>query len=383
MKLEFQRLSQLQVEHLPFSLTFRPQAPHLFIGDATGNLYCHDVTSGTRLATLQWHKHPVVAVRCYKNNLYSFDQLQNLVSWDLSTLQVNQTYSLEMQGNRPENTIPPQPENYRKGDLVEISYLQRDVDGKYIKLTKSVPLGTVATACFTHSGRYLIFGVDAHPNVIYSKGFSTLYMIDVETGSLVRKFDWEAFFSCEDVGAIDAIAISKDDTQLAASGLDVIYSTVGDWSNSRELIHQWCINDGAEVCCYEYDPYLYTPHEHKKIGLAFSPDMKQLLTNRVGNLCLWNVPSPESRNLIITDEDYNYYELPLHTPGVFDWSSVSNLVAFGSAEGMLRFIDVATVKILFEQKVSQAAIQQVGFSQNGEFLAAYSKDLTFEIWHIS
>lgn len=382
--MEFQKLSQFQSEQLPWCLTFSPQAPHLFIGDAAGNLLCHDVMNGARLTTLHWHEHPVVAVGCYQNDLYSFDQLQNLVCWNLSTFKVNRTYPLTMQGGMPLNTTPQQQKNYRKGDLVEVSWLQRSVNGNYIKLTKLVPLWTVATARFTHGGRYLIFGIDAHPEAFYtSRGVSTLYMIDVETGSLVRGFDWEAFFSCRDVGSIDAIAISRDDTQLAASGLDIIYSSEGDWSNSRELIHQWCIDDGAEVCGYEYDAYLYRPSDHERIDLAFSPDMSQILCSRQGWISLWNVPSPESRLLLVADEECNYHELPLHLPGVFDWSPVSNLVAFGSPEGLLRFIDIAAVEILFEQRVSQAAIQQVLFSKNGEFLAVYSQDLTFEIWSIA
>lgn len=382
MPLQFQRVSQLQVEHLPCSLAFQPQTPHLLIGDTAGNVSCHDVTNGARLATLQWHQYPVVAVGYYQNALYSFDQLQNLVAWNLDTLQVNQIHSLTMQGNMPENTHPQQKKNYRKGDWVEVSDWQRGIDGEYIKLTKLVPLWTVATAHFTHRGNYLFFGVNAHPDVLYGKGFATLYMVDVETGALVRTFDWEAFFSCREVGSIDAIAISRDDTQLAASGLDVIYSSVGDWSNSQELIHQWCIQDGTEVCCYEYFPDLYNPHDHERIDLAFSPDRSQLLIAREGWLSLWNVPSPESHALVVTDMESNYHELPLHSPGVFNWSPISNLVAFGSPAGLLRLIDIAAAEILFEQQVSQAAIQQVQFSQTGEFLAIYSQDLTFEIWHI-
>jgi WD40 repeat protein len=378
---DFHPLSQFQSEQLPWSLTFHPQAPHLFIGDAAGNLLCHDVMNGARLTTLQWHEHPVVAVGCYQNELYSFDQLQNLVSWNLSTFQVNQTYSLSMPGGMPWNSTPQQQKNYSKGDLVEVSWLHKSVNGNYMKLTKLVPLWTVATARFTHGGRYLFFGVDAHQKASY--GVSTLYMIDVETGSLVREFDYSAFFSCRDVGSIDAIAISRDDTQLAASGLDVIYSSEGDWSNSQELIHQWCIDDGEQVCAYEYDACLYRPSAHEKIDLAFSPDMGQILCSRQGWLSLWKVPSPESRRLLVADENCNYQSLPIHSPGVFDWSPVSNLVAFGSPSGLLKFIDIATVEILFEQQVSQTAIQQVLFSQNGEFLAVYSEDLTVEIWSIA
>jgi len=325
-----------------------------------------------------------MALGYHQNDLYSFDQLQNLISWDLSTFQVKQTYSLTMQGGMPLNTTPEQQKNYREGDLVEVSGLQSRRDGNYTKLAKQVPLWTVATAHFTHSGRYLIFGVNSHPQAFYtSRGVAALYMIDVATGSLVREFDWEAFFSCQDVGSIDAIAISRDDTQLAVSGLDIIYSTEGDWSNSRELIHQWGLEDGAEVCGYEYDAYLYRPSDHERIDLAFAPDLSQILCSRQGWLSLWQVPSPGSHCLLVSDEECNSQELPLHLPGVFDWSPVGSLVAFGSPEGCLRFVDIATAEILFKQQVSQAPIQQVLFSQKGEFLAICAQDSTVEIWSVA
>jgi len=381
--MEFQKLSHFQSEQRIECLTFCPQGSRLLIGDAVGDLFCHDVTNGARLMTLRGHEHPVVAVGCCQNDLYSFDQLQNLVTWDLSTFQIKQTYSLTMQGGMPLNTNPQQQTTYTKGDLVEVSWVQSSGDGNHAKLTKQVPLWTVAIARFTHNGRYLIFGVNAHPQAFYtSRGVSALYMIDVATGSLVRTLDWEAFFGCRDVGSIDAIAISRDDTQLAVSGLDIIYSTEGDWSNSRELIHQWCLEDGAEVCGYEYDPYLYRPSDHERIDLAFAPDMRQILCSRQGWLSLWHVPSPESRRLLVADEECNSQELPLHLPGVFDWSPGSNVVAFGSPEGVLRFVDIATVEILFEQQVSQAPIQQVLFSQKGEFLAICFEDSMVEVWSI-
>jgi hypothetical protein len=58
------------------------------------------------------------------------------------------------------------------------------------------------------------------------------------------------------------------------------------------------------------------------------------------------------------------------------------VVAFGSPEGVLRFVDIATVEILFEQQVSQAPIQQVLFSQKGEFLAICFEDSMVEVWSI-
>jgi WD40 repeat protein len=399
MPLQFQRASQFQIEQLsdwdftsefdfkqkPCCLTFEPQTSHLFIGDAGGNLYCHDVRTGAKLATFRWHKNPVVAVGCFQNSLYSFDILQNLVSWNLNTLQVDRVYSLTIHGGMPlfinTERVRESCKKYKPGDLVDVSWVRHSTDGNATQMTRKIPLWTVASAKFTHSGKYLIFGVNNYPEPFPRRAFQKLYTIDVETSSLVREFDWATFFGFQDCWEIDGFAISRDDTQLAASGLHIIYSSEGDWSNCQELIHQWCINDGAEICVYKYNDFLYGPSNHKIIDLAFSPNMNQLLIYREGFLSLWNVPSPESRRLIVDENDCSHSEF-LYLRGVFDWSPVSNLVAFGSPEGILRFVDIDTTEILFEQQVDRSAIQQVHFSQNGEFLAVYSKDLVFEIWYI-
>lgn len=79
------------------------------------------------------------------------------------------------------------------------------------------------------------------------------------------------------------------------------------------------------------------------------------------------------------DDAQFYYDAE---QGVFDWSPIGSLVAFGSLGGKLKFVDISTGDMLFEQQVSDAAIQQVKFSSDGKLLALYSQDLTCEVWRI-
>ncbi len=94
-------------------------------------------------------------------------------------------------------------------------------------------------------GDRLIYGVDSHPDS-FTSGCSSLYLIDIKTASIVREFNSDRFFANLDVSSIDKIAISGDDRQLIASGLDIIYDSIGDWSYCREFIYQWCLDDGTE-----------------------------------------------------------------------------------------------------------------------------------------
>jgi WD40 repeat protein len=325
--MKFERLSQIQIDRSPSCLSFQLHTSYIFSGDAAGNIYCHDLNNGTKVATLKCHQHCIVAIGFYQNYLYSFDKLQNLVAWDLDTFQVARIFSLSIQGT-----------------------------------------STVEIASFTHNGRYLIFV--AHPN-------RPLYKIDVETGILDREFDWGGFFATHDEGSISSFAISRDDTQLAVGGEDRIYSSIGELSCITTNIHQWCLDDGAEICSYYHEYYRNWPEIPDSFDLAFSPDGREILVYD-GAACLDAVPPPESRRLIITDNR----SISLYSSGVFDYSPVANLVASASG-GYIYLFDLNRDEPIFERQISQAAIQQVLFSQNGEFLAVYSEDLTFEVWQIS
>jgi WD40 repeat protein len=379
MQLQFQRLLQFQVELLADSssspiqlscLFLDTQAPHLYLGDTNGNLHCYDVGNGKKLSVLQWHQHPIVAIGRYQSCLYSFDRVQNLAVWDLSTLEVIQTYHLA-----------------QIKELSNRSY-KYDLHHSFEKIygVESVGFSTSKTSRFTDDGRYLFFCVDnlhgVNPNI---------YTIDVTTGSLVRSFNWEDFYRSKDddfyTGEIDAIAISRDGKQLAASGCITFYAiyycentSYPDWTHSRELIHQWSIEDGAEVCCYEYNDHIGGPSAHERIDLAFSPETHQLLAESEGEQRLWNVPKALGERISLDVDDAQFYYDA--EQGVFDWSPIGSLVAFASLGGKLKFVDISTGDILFEQQVSDAEIQQVKFSSDGKLLALYSQDLTCEVWQI-
>jgi WD40 repeat protein len=265
---------------------------------------------------------------------------------------------------------------YNLHESFEKIYRARDASG----------FSTSKTSRFTDDGRYLFFCVDdshgVNPNI---------YKIDVTTGSLVCSFNWEDFYRSEDddfyTGTIDAIAISRDGKQLAASGCITFYEiyydagfSYPDWTHSRELVHQWLIEDGVEVCCYEYNDYILGPCTHERIDLAFSPEIHQLLVESEGEQRLWNVPKAVGERIILDVDDAQFYYDAQQ--GVFDWSPIGFLVAFGSLSGKLKFVDISTGEILFEQQVSDAAIQQVQFSSDGRLLALYSQDLTCEVWRI-
>jgi WD40 repeat protein len=399
MQLQFQPLLRFHVELLSDAniqsesssassqlscLLLDPQAPHLYLGDTIGNLYCYDVGSGKKLSVLQWHQQPIAAISRYQNCLYSFDRSQNLAAWDLSTLQVIQTYPLAQI-----QELSDQSYGYDLHESFEKIYGARDASG----------FSTSKTARFTDDGRYLFFCVDCSHGVN-----PNIYTIDVTTGSLVRAFNWEDFYRSEDDDfcTIDAIAISRDGQQLAASGcitFYAVYYTEGfsypDWTHSRELVHQWLIEDGVEVCCYEYNDYMSGPCAHERIDLAFSPEIHQLLVEGQDGQRLWNVPKAEGDSLIakaeatptetlrdrinLDDDDAQWF---VAEQGVFDWSPIGSLVAFGSRSGKLKFVDISTGDRLFEQQVSNAVIQQVQFSSDGKLLALYSQDLTCEVWRI-
>jgi WD40 repeat protein len=353
MKLNLRRLSQWQVQHQISSFIFHPKKENILIGDKLGNINICDFKSGKKLVTQNFHRSPVIAMEFCGDYLYTLDKLQNLVSWDLETSQSEQTHSLCMKGWENRGISWP-------------------------KTASGIPW-TVATALFTSDGKNLIFGVNSAPRAEFS-GFSTLYLIETQTASLLREFE----FITWDVGTIDSIAISRDNTQLAASGLDVIYSSVGDWSACSEHIHQWCIKTAELVCKYAFDP-IFSPSEHEDISLVFSADTRKVLSFSESYSNLWNVPPLDSRDLTVVDER------ELFLSGVADWSPVSNLVASGSLGGHLTLVDmaefenqvdIAEVEILFEERIFQSEIQQIRFSRTGEFLAVFCKDLTFEVWQI-
>jgi WD40 repeat protein len=353
MKLNLQRLSQWKNQHQISSFVFHTKKANILIGDEFGNISIYDFKSGKKLETLSSHESSIIAMGFCGDYLYTFDKLQNLVSWNLETFQSEQINSLCMQGwGRQENV--------------------------WLKSASGLPW-TVATALFTSDGKNLIFGVNSAPGAEFS-GFSTLYLIETQTASLLREFE----FTTWDVGTIDSIAISRDNTQLAASGLDVIYSSVGDWSACSEHIHQWCIKTAELVCKYAFDP-IFRPSEHEDISLVFSADTRKILSFSESYSNLWNVPPLDSRDLTVVDER------ELFLSGVADWSPVSNLVASGSLGGHLTLVDmaefenqvdIAEVEILFEERIFQSEIQQIRFSRTGEFLAVFCKDLTFEVWQI-
>lgn len=395
MQLQFQRLLRFQIELLSDSssspiqlscLFLDPQAPHLYLGDTCGNLHYYDVSSGKKLSVLRWHQQPIAAIGRYQNCLYSFDRSQHLTAWDLSTLQVIQTYDLAQIMKLSDRSY-----GYNLHDSFEKIYGARDASG----------FSSSKTSRFTDDGRYLFFCVDdshgVNPNI---------YTTDVTTGSLVRSFNWEDFYRSKDddfyTGTIDAIAISRDGNQLAASGYLTFYAlyydggfSYPDWTHSRELIHQWSIEDGVEVCCYEYDAYAAGVHE--RIDLAFSPEGHQLFVKAKDGQSLWNVPkvvgdflitngeatpTETLRERIILDDADAHAQWFVAEQGVFDRSPIGSLVAFGSPGGKLKFVDISTKAILFEQQVSDVAIQQVQFSSDGTLLALYSQDLTCEVWRI-
>jgi WD40 repeat protein len=344
--LKVRRLSQWKNKHPILSLSFQPKTSTIFIGDKLGNIHCYDFKGGLEISTFKSHKYPIMAIEFCGDHLYTFDQLQNLVSWNLETLQPKKTHSLCIQGWEREKNTWPKP----------------DLNAPW----------TVATALFTSDGKYLVFGVNSAPGGGFS-GFDKLYSIETGTASLTREFE----FSTRDVGLIDSIKISRDNTQLSASGLEAVYDSLEVCSAYCEYIYQWCIESAEKVCTYVYNP-LFRLNEHEKINLAFSPDTKQILSSSKSYSSLWNVPPLDSRELTVLDEK----ELFLH--GVVDWSPVDNsLVAFGSSSGFLTLIDIAEDEILFEERVSQSEIQKICFSHTGEFLAVSYQDLTFEIWEIS
>ncbi|MGG6296582.1 WD40 repeat domain-containing protein [Leptolyngbya sp. AN02str] len=375
--MEIQRVSQWQIQQSITSLAFQAGTSRLFTGNQAGNIHYYDFKGGLEVATLQWHKSPVVELSCCENYLYSFDKLQNLACWNINTLQVERTHTLSIEN------IPI----YGRTAVQDYSS------------TSSVPW-TVEFAQFTPNGEYLIFGIYQLPRNIFTKVLSTLYMVDTKTASLVRTFDWGL---CGD-GHIDTIAISKDGTQLAASGLDIHFSSLGEPLVYHELIYQWCIEDGECVCNYGYDP-IDKPGEHTRIGLAFSPDNQKILLSQgdgIGGLSLWDVPPLESRCMPVRAE---YWEnrLFLDSSGIVDWSPTNDFVALGSPDGFLRFVDIENaailskppfswsaeqsvhiknVAVLLEQQVFQSGIEQLWFSQTGEFLALSSQDLMLEVWQI-
>lgn len=378
--LEIQRISQWQVQQSITSLTFQAGTSRLFTANQTGNIHWYDFKGDVEVATLKWHKSPVVAIECCENYLYSFDKLQNLACWNINTLQIERTHTLSI-----ENV----PIYGRTAAQSSTGY----------NSTLSVPW-TVEFAQFTPNGEYLIFGIYQLPRNIFTKALSRLYMVDTKTASLVRTFDWGLYGD----GHIDTIAISKDGTQLAASGLDIYSSSLGEPLIYHELIYQWCIEDGECICNYGYDP-IDTPSEHTRIGLAFSLDNQKILLSQgdgIGGLSLWNVPPLESRHMTVRAE---YWEnrLFLDSSGIVDWSPTNDFVAFGSPDGFLRFVDIENaailskppfswsveqsihiknVAVLLEQQVSQSGIEQLWFSQTGQYLALSFQNLMLQVWQI-
>lgn len=382
--MEIQRVSQWQVQQSITSLTFQAGTSHLFTGNQAGNIHCYDFKGGVEVATLMWHKSPVVAIECCENYLYSFDKLQNLACWNINTLQIERTHSLCME------KVPSHGLSVRYNP------------------SSSAPW-TVEFAQFTPNGKHLIFGIHSHRRHT-TEGLDTLYMVDTKAASLVRTFEFGLGYGT-DVVHIDAIAISKDGTQLAASGLNIYFSVdPGDWTHCNELIDHWCIEDGESVCVYEYSSYLDRPSQHTRIDLTFSPDNQKILLSKgegiFNYLSLWDVPSLQSRRLIVREdlEDLEEKTLLLTSPGIFEWSPTDDFVAFGSPDGLLRLVDikqaailskrlfsqsaigqsdqVKKVTVLFEQQFSQSAIKQLRFSQSGEYLALSSEDLMLKVCQI-
>jgi WD40 repeat protein len=349
--LNLQRVSQWKMTQPITSLAFQHQTLHVFTGDVSGNISCYDIYSGDRLVVLEWHNSPVMAMVFAGDYLYSFDRLQNLVCWDVQTCQIERIHSLSIPAWMPE------------------------------RLRASAPHpATVAMAMFTATGDRLIYGVDSHPDS-FTSGCSSLYLIDIKTASIVGEFNSDRFFANLDVSSIDKIAISGDDRQLIASGLDIIYDSIGDWSYCREFIYQWCLDDGAEICTYEYNNYLYGPSNHRLIDIVFSPDDRQIFSAADGELYSWQVPPATSRELTIADDEakleFSSYE------GIFDLSpNFANLIAFGSSNGYLRFIDLVESETIFEQRISQSKIEHLRFSHTGEFLAVCTKNLIVEVWQV-
>ncbi|MBD2158244.1 WD40 repeat domain-containing protein [Leptolyngbya sp. PL-A3] len=380
--MEIQRLSQWQVQHSIASLAFQAGTSRLFTGNQAGDIHCYDFKSGLEVATLQWHKSPVVAIKCCEDYLYSFDKLQNLACWNINTFQIERTHFLSME------KIP--------------IYGQTTAQSLSNSRTSSVPW-TVECAQFTPNGKYLIFGIYPPPRNLI-EGVDGLYMVDTKTASLVRWFSGNSWINT-DCRNLDTITISKDGTQLAASGIDSSWSPEAGWIYCRELVDQWCIEDGEHVCTYEYDSYIDRVVDRKRIDLAFSPDNQKILFSKkeegIGALSLWNVPPVESRRIPRTEHSENM--LLLDSPGVFDWSPTKDFVAFGAPDGFLRFVDienaailskpsfpqsveqsvhVKNVAVLLEQQVSQSGIEQLCFSQTGEYLALSSQDLMLQVWQI-
>ncbi|HEY9630666.1 MAG TPA: hypothetical protein V6C84_25495 [Coleofasciculaceae cyanobacterium] len=381
--LQIQRLSQWQVQQSISSLTFQAGTSRLFTGNQTGDIHCYDFKGGLEVATLQWHESPVVAIKCCEDYLYSFDKLQNLACWNINTFQIERTHTLSME------KVP--------------IYGQTTAQSLSNNRTSSVPW-TVECAQFTPNGKYLIFGIYPPPRNLI-EGVDRLYMVDTKTASLVRWFSGSSSVNNVDCMNLDAIAISKDGAQLAASGIDSSFSPEAGWIYCRELIDQWCIEDGEYVCTYVYDSYINRPVNHTKIDLAFSPDNQKILFSQgdgIGGLSLWNVPPVQSRCIPVRAE-HSETMLLLDSPGIFDWSPTNDFVAFGAPDGFLRFVDIENAAILskppftqsveqcihvknvavfLEQQVSQFGIEQLCFSQTGEYLALSFQDLMLQVWQI-
>jgi hypothetical protein len=319
--MQFQKLSEIKVERLPTCLAFNSHSQHLFIGDGAGNIYCHDVASGTRLATLQWHQHSVMAFGFYQGYLYSLDEFQNLVAWNLSNYQVAQRLDLKTKGGSPY--------------AVEISH-------------------------FTYSGKHLILGIG-----------SSLYIVQVEDGQFVR----ELYLGCHTrIGfdSLESLSISRDDTQLIVIFSDQVDIVSGDINGAAVYIMQLGIENGEEICGYCIDDFWpQKPFDYHRAVPGFSSDKSRILISDgcYGTLYQFN------------DTD----EFEFSSDGVFgsfDCSPVSDIVAFGDTAGNLCLRDMETKEYLFEEQVFQAPIQQVLFSIHGKYIAVVAGDLNFGIWQL-
>jgi WD40 repeat protein len=100
MKLNLQRLSQWKNQHQISSFVFHPKKANILIGDDLGNINIYDFKSGEKLETLGSHESSMIAMEFCGDYLYTFDKLQNLVSWNLETFQSEQINSLCMQGRK-------------------------------------------------------------------------------------------------------------------------------------------------------------------------------------------------------------------------------------------------------------------------------------------
>jgi len=113
----------------------------------------------------------------------------------------------------------------------------------------------------------------------------------------------------------------------------------------------------------------------ESVGYFYEGQMREIVT-------LWDV---EQGELIWRSEDLgveNRKGLPGYYPDAIDWSNDGKLIAIGTSDGLIKFLNSENGKMINTLQGHTMWVTGVQFSPNGNLIASVSLDGTIRIWGI-